>query len=106
MKQAAQCENMVEIRHEIDRIDREIISLLGKRFVYVKAASKFKTSELSVKAPERIKSMLLERRTWAMEQGLNADTIEKLYGDLINHFIDEELRQWKNLSQTNNSISP
>ncbi len=89
---------MLEIRAEIDAIDHKVIQLIGQRFEYVKAASKFKTSESSVKAPERFKAMLLQRREWAMKEGLNPDAIEKMYFDLVNHFIEEELRFWKNHS--------
>jgi len=39
------CSGMEDIRVEIDNMDRDIIAILGKRFEYVKAASKFKTSE-------------------------------------------------------------
>ena len=90
MKSPGECENMSDIRTEIDEIDRQIIQLIGQRFEYVKAASKFKTSETSVKAPERFKAMLLQRREWAVEEGLNPDTIEKMYFDLVTHFIEEE----------------
>jgi isochorismate pyruvate lyase len=95
-KSAANCENIAEIRTEIDAIDREIVSLIGRRFDYVKAASKFKTSETSVKAPERFKAMLAQRRVWASEEGLNADAIEELFNDLVTHFIEEEMQHWKN----------
>lgn len=95
MKAPNECSNIQEIRLEIDRIDREVIKSIGKRFEYVKAAAKFKTNENSVKAPERLKAMLQERRVWAEEEGVNADVIEKLYRDLVNYFIDEELKDWK-----------
>lgn len=95
MKAPNECLNMQEIRLEIDRIDRKIIAAFGERFEYVKAASKFKTSETSVKAPERFKSMLQQRRIWAEEEGLNPDVIEKLYQDLVNYFIQEELKHWQ-----------
>lgn len=52
MKTPDDCENMTEIRTEIDPLDHQVIALLGRRFAYVKAASKFKTSETSGKAPE------------------------------------------------------
>ncbi|MBD2004419.1 MULTISPECIES: isochorismate lyase [Cyanophyceae] len=84
-----------DIRNEIDKIDQKIIELLGKRFEYVKAAAKFKTSEESVKAPERRKAMMQQRRVWAEEQGLNPDVIEKLYQDLVSYFMNEELHHWK-----------
>lgn len=99
MKAPEECENMLEIRTEIDTIDRSIIRLLGQRFEYVKAASKFKTSEMAVKAPERFKAMLLQRREWATKEGLNPEAIEKMYTDLVNHFIEEELKFWKNHSE-------
>lgn len=95
MKMPHNCSNLEEVRVEIDRIDREIIKSIRERFEYVKAATKFKKDENSVKAPERFKSMLQQRRDWAEAEGLQAEVIEKLYRDLVNYFIDEELNQWK-----------
>lgn len=95
MKLPEDCENMAEIRTEIDRLDRQVVKLLGERFAYVKAASKFKTSETSVKAPDRFQSMLVQRRTWAEEEGLNPDAIEKMYRDLVNYFIEAEMQHWQ-----------
>jgi isochorismate pyruvate lyase len=95
MKTPDQYESMVDIRAEIDRLDRHIVALLGQRFAYVKAASKFKTSETTVRAPERLQAMLQQRRIWAEEEGLDADVIEKMYRDLVNHFINEEMKHWK-----------
>ncbi|MGB3694966.1 MAG: chorismate mutase [Spirulinaceae cyanobacterium] len=71
------------------------MSLLGQRFTYVKAASKFKTSETNVRAPERFQKMLKQRRIWAEKEGLNADVIEKVYQDLVNYFINEEMQHWQ-----------
>jgi isochorismate pyruvate lyase len=95
MKTPDECENMLDIRAEIDRLDRQVIALLGQRFAYVKAASKFKTTETDVKALERFQAMLKQRRIWADEEGLNADAIESLYRDLVNHFIQEEMKHWQ-----------
>jgi isochorismate pyruvate lyase len=95
VKSAEDCKNISEIRAEVDRLDREVISLLGQRFAFVKAASRFKIDETSVRAPERFRTMLEQRRTWASEEGLNADAIEKMFRDLIDHFIEEELKYWQ-----------
>ncbi len=95
MKKPDECSNLEEIRGEIDAIDKEIIAALGRRFAYVKAAAKFKTSETSVKAPDRFHSMLQQRRVWAEDARLNPDVIEKLYRDLVNYFIDEEKKHWQ-----------
>jgi len=89
------CLGMEDIRVEIDNMDQDIIAILGKRFEYVKAAAKFKTSETSVRAPERFKSMLEQRRLWATAEGLSPDAIEKMYRDLVNHFINEEMSKWQ-----------
>jgi len=90
-----ECRDMNDIRSEIDHLDQAAIKILGIRFKYVLAASKFKTSETSVRASERFKAMLAKRREWAEAEGLSPDAIEKLYTDLVNHFIDEEMVRWK-----------
>ncbi len=95
LKEPLECSGMEEIRAEIDRLDEAVIALLGKRFRYVLAAAKFKTSAASVRAPERFAAMLQQRRVWAHAHGLNPDAIEKLYRDLVTHFIEEELRHWR-----------
>lgn len=41
--QPANCAGMEDIRREIDALDQAVITLLGRRFQYVLAASKFKT---------------------------------------------------------------
>lgn len=94
-KNADECASLQDIRAEIDRIDREVIAAFSQRFAYVKAATKFKTSQATVKAPDRFAAMLQQRREWAAEEGLNPDVIERLYRDLVTHFIEEELKQWK-----------
>lgn len=95
MKPPDDCASLQEIRAEIDRIDREVIAAFGQRFAYVKAAARFKTSEDTVKASDRFAAMLQQRREWAEEEGLNPDVIERLYRDLVTHFIEEELKQWQ-----------
>jgi isochorismate pyruvate lyase len=93
-----ECSTINEIRSEIDRIDFQIVSAIAERQIYVRAASKFKTSETAVKAPERQAAMLRQRRAWAQENGLNPDVIEKLFKDLVQHFVQEELAQWKGIN--------
>ncbi len=99
MKKPEECSNMSHIRHEIDILDQKIIKILGERFQYVKAATKFKTSQTGVKAPERFQSMLKQRRVWAQSENLNPDIVEKIYRDLVNYFINEELKAWEKTEQ-------
>ena len=95
MKAPDECANMEDIRAEIDRIDRDVIALIGRRFQYVQAAAKFKTSTEGVKASERFTAMLGQRRGWAEQAGLSPDVIEKMYSDLVKYFINEEMAKWK-----------
>ncbi len=91
MKAADQCTTIHDIREAIDQLEHEIVELLGKRYQYVKAIVQFKTDEASVKAPDRVAAMMQKRRAWAEEVGMSPDVIEKLYRDLIDHFIQDEL---------------
>lgn len=96
MKPPHECADMNDVREAIDTIDQQIIRLLGERRHYVDAAAQFKTDAASVRAPERFEAMLQQRRAWAEANGLSADVIEKLYTDLVNYFIAEEMATWKN----------
>jgi isochorismate pyruvate lyase len=89
------CENLTEIRSSIDELDREIVALIGRRARYVEAAARFKTSEKSVRAPERQAAMLAERRRWAEDEGLDPDVIEILFQQLVDYFIAREMRGWR-----------
>jgi Chorismate mutase type II. len=39
--------------------------------------------------------MLQQRREWAQESGLNPDVVENIYRDLVNYYIEEELKHYK-----------
>jgi isochorismate pyruvate lyase len=90
-----ECRSLADVRTEIDRLDREIIRALGKRFDYVKTAVKFKTDRAEVSAPSRVAVMLEQRRAWAVESGLNPDVIERLYRELVNYFVSEEQKHFQ-----------
>lgn len=87
-----ECTTMSDIRTEIDVLDRGIISLIGQRSKYLEAADKFKTADVTVRSPEQIKTMLQQRREWANAEGVDPDIIEKIYTDLVNHFIQDHLK--------------
>ncbi len=95
MKKPDECAGLNDVRLEIDRIDKGIIASISDRFEYVKRAARFKTSEKDVRAPDRLRTMLKRRRAWAKEKGLPPDVIEKLFSDLVSHFIREEMDEWK-----------
>jgi len=95
MKSANECKDINEIRTEIDRIDKEIIALVAKRASYVKAAARFKKDRAMVEDPNRVKTMLQQRAEWARESGMNTEIIVKIYTELVNFFINEEMIEWQ-----------
>ncbi len=95
MKAPGECRDMQDIRAAIDSIDQEVIRLLGRRFEYVQAAAQFKTSATAVRAPERFKAMLEQRRAWAQAAGLDPDVVAGVYRDLVEYFIAEEMKRWQ-----------
>ncbi len=95
MKPPEDCQNLEEVREVIDALDREIVRLIGQRARYVEEATRFKTGEESVRAPERQRAMLEERQRWAEEEDLNPDMIEKLYRNLVSYFVSRELEYWR-----------
>ena len=93
--QPHECANIDDTRTEIDRIDQHIVARIGERAGYVEAAARVKTNAADVRAAERLEAMLRQRRAWAEEYGLDPDMIEKLYRDMVNHFIQQEMTHWK-----------
>jgi len=95
MKTPAECATLDEVRAEIDRIDEQVIILLGQRAGFVHAAARFKNTEAEVSAPERFAAMLKVRRQWAEREGLSPDVLEKIYRDLVTYFIAREKEHWQ-----------
>ncbi len=95
MKKPETCTTIEEVREQIDALDEQIIGLIGKRGEYVKAASRFKSDEAAVRAPERVRALLQSRKGMAARAGLDPDVIANVYRLLVDYFIDEELHHWK-----------
>ena len=90
-KKPSECQNITDVRNEIDNIDNAIISLLSERFDYVKEVVKYKErTSSSAEAADRKKAVIEKRRQWAEERGLNPDIIEDIYTRLIQYFVSEE----------------
>lgn len=89
-----ECGNLQDVRDHIDRIDREIIALIGRRAGYVAAAARFKKDASDVHAGERVKAMILQRRQWAQEENLDPDMIEQVYRRLVAYFVNREMQEF------------
>lgn len=89
------CKNLEEVRSNIDRIDNMLIKLIAERGLFVKQASKFKSNDHEVKAPQRVESIIKKVRTLAVQYGISPELVEKVYRTMITEFIDMEMNEYK-----------
>jgi isochorismate pyruvate lyase len=95
VKEPCDCQSLEEVRNQIDTIDEHIISLFSERHKYVEEIVRFKSDKDAVIAQERKEQVILDRKNWAAEKGLNADTFEQIYTLLIESNIKHELELLK-----------
>lgn len=88
------CENLEQVRENIDRIDNEIIKLIAERGTYVVQASAFKKDEEGVKDTGRVEKVIAKVREKAEEYGANPDMIEALYREMISRFVSMEMKEF------------
>lgn len=88
------CNSLLEIREQIDILDNQIIELLSSRYMYVKEAAKFKTSEDAVRAPDRVQQVINKVRLLADKALLPPNLAEAVYRVLISQFIELELKEY------------
>ncbi len=111
MKEPHDCESLDEIRTQIDRLDRSLITTISRRQEYVHAAARFKRSQEQVHARERQRRMLAARRLWAENEGVDPDLMETIFRTMVDHFIEAEMAVFSALgngeadSQTQSSLS-
>lgn len=86
-------ESLEQARAQIDVIDQGIIELIAARQFYVDQAVRFKRSVQDVQSPERVEAVISKIRLQATEHCVNADIVERLYRDMIQHFIQRELKE-------------
>jgi isochorismate pyruvate lyase len=95
-RQAKDCTNMEEVRDEIDRIDRELVDLIGERFTYVDRAWQLKNSPAEARVPWRIQQVIDKVKARATEKRLPPELVEALWRQMIGWFVqyeEEKLRQ-------------
>ncbi|MDA3882648.1 MAG: chorismate mutase [Bacteroidales bacterium] len=88
-----ECTSLDEVRKQIDEIDEQIMALFGTRFQFVQEVTKYKKPDAeSIIAHERRAKVLNRIRQLAEDNHLNPDEFEKMYENLIEHFIQEEIK--------------
>lgn len=88
---ASGCRSMAEVRDGIDRLDREIVALLGERFRYIEAAARIKQDIEAIRDEARIDEVIANVRVFAEEEGVPPDIAAELYRMLIEASVSYEL---------------
>ena len=63
-----ECLSLEDIRNEIDKIDKLIISLFSERHKYIREIVRFKFDYVSIRAEERKDVLIRQRKKWAEER--------------------------------------
>lgn len=84
------CRTMAEVRHGVDRLDEEILALLGERFRYMDAAARIKPSREAVRDEARKAEVIANVRRLAPGAGVDPETAAVLYEQLVETSIAHE----------------
>ncbi|MFT5507858.1 MAG: isochorismate pyruvate lyase [Hyphomicrobiaceae bacterium] len=77
------CENMDQVRVEIDRLDTALVELLSERHAYVQETVRLKTNPSEATVPWRIEQVIERVRVKADNVGVPADLCEALWREMI-----------------------
>lgn len=102
---AVDCKDIEQVRENIDRIDRQIVTLLAQRRCYVAQAARFKKTTDDVKAPQRVEQIIAKVTSLSQELGANQVVTERVYRAMISAFIDQELLEHSQLQSPLNTES-
>lgn len=87
---AVKCETMTDVRREIDRLDRELVTLLAERQNYIEQAGRIKASRDKVRDVPRIEDVVAKVLAAAKKAGLSPAMAEPIWRLLIEKSIEHE----------------
>ena len=87
------CESLEQAREKIDVLDTALIENIATRQFYVDQAVRFKNSVQDVQSPERVEQVINKVHTQAIALGTDPDLVEHLYREMIQRFIQRELKE-------------
>jgi isochorismate pyruvate lyase len=93
---AKDCQDMSEVRAEIDRIDAELVDLIAARFAYVDRAWQLKADPGEAYVPWRVQQVIDKVKAHAKDRGLPPELTEALWRQMIGWFVqyeEEKLRR-------------
>ena len=88
-------ESLQHAREQIDAIDTALVELIAARQFYVDQTTRFKKTETDLQSPERMEQVVENVKAQAQKQGIDPVYIEHLYREMIQHFIQRELKEFR-----------
>ncbi len=88
------CTDMAEVRAGIDRLDEQIVALIGERFRYMDAAARIKPHREAVRDEVRKAQVIGNARRAAAAHNIPAPVIEDLYERLVEGSIAYEFERF------------
>lgn len=90
LRSAADCATMAELRVEIDRLDRALVTLLAERQTFIERAAQIKTERARVHDQARIDDVVAKVLVAAKDAGLSAAIAEPVWRVLVDRCIAHE----------------
>lgn len=85
--------DMTALRAEMDRLDRELAALLGRRSRLIDRAAEIKAGVgLPARIDARVEEVAANARRNAVQAGYDPDLAEALWRLMMDHFIAQEAR--------------
>ena len=91
----ADCTTMTEVRAGVDAVDRELVTLLARRFGYMDAAARIKTDRDTVRDETRKAEVLANVARHAAAAGLDPDRLTTVWDVLVEQSIAHEMAAWE-----------
>ena len=90
----ADCRDMREVRAGIDRLDRQIVTMIAERFRYMDAAARIKPDREAVRDERRKAEVIAKARAAAEREDAPAERVALLYDALIESSIAYEFDRY------------
>ena len=87
------CDSLEQARDRIDQLDQELIEMIATRQFYIDQAVRFKRTAEDVHSPDRVQQVINKVREQAIQLHTDPDLVEKIYREMIQHFIQRELKE-------------
>jgi isochorismate pyruvate lyase len=88
------CETMIEVRAGVDQTDRELVTLLARRFGYMDAAARIKGDRGTVRDEARKAQVIENARAAARAARIPENVIAALWETLVEGSIAYELERF------------